>query len=197
MKRLGLIIAMALVLTVGGVYATFNYAQGDVSLVYKDLNKTIAGTGVDPVAKGTIGIDVSGFTIRVDDKGVLEHGEGNGTLVTGYKNQGTVQVTFTPAKGADATVTDEGVTLKLTISFSNNKYNGTDIFKTTGEYPATGIPLGKGTKNDVTGVFEYNVELGKYLAVNEISLPTKSDYDNFLTAYGNAQITVTVSEVKP
>lgn len=196
MKRLGLIIAMALVLTVGGVYATFNYAQDDVSLVNEDLNKTIAGTRED-TAKGTIGIDVRGFTIRVDDKGVLEHGEGNGTLVTGYQNQGTVQVTFTPAKGADATVTDEGVTLKLTISFSNNKYNGTDIFKTTGEYPATGVPLGKGTKNDVTGVFEYDVELGKYLAVNEISLPTKSDYDNFLIAYGNAKITVTVSEVKP
>lgn len=196
MKRLGLIIAMALVLTVGGVYANFNYAQGDVDTVNAYPDKTIAGTSVD-TAKGTIGIDVSGFTIRVDDKGVLEHGEGNGTLVTGYKNQGTVQVTFTPAKGADATVTDEGVTLKLTISFSNNKYNGTEIFKTIGGYEETGILLGKGNKNVDTGVFEYDVKLGKYLAVNEISLPTKSDYDNFLTAYGNAKITVTVSEVKP
>lgn len=193
MKRLGLIIAMALVLTVGGVYATFDYAQKDVNPVNATLNKTIAGNG-EGTAKGTIGIDTDGFTIRVDDKGVLEHGEGNGTLVTGYRNQGTVKVTFTPAKGADTTVTDEGVTLKLTISFSNNKYNGTDIFKTTGEYPATGVPLGKGTKNNDTGVFEYDVELGKYLAVNEISLPTMSDYDSFSTAYGNAQITITVSE---
>lgn len=196
MKRLGLIIAMALVLTVGGVYATFNYAQDNVDPVNATLTKAIAGTNTK-TAKGTIAIDATKFTIRVDDKGVLEHGEGNGTLVTGYRNQGTVQVTFTPAKGADATVTDEGVTLKLTISFSNNRYNGKDIFQTTEEYPATGVPLGKGTKNDVTGVFEYDVELGKYLAVNEISLPTMSDYDSFSTAYENAQITVTVSEVKP
>ena len=195
MKRLGLIIAMALVLTVGGVYATFNYAQDNVDPVNATLNKTIAGIGVDPIAKGTIAIDASGFTIRVDDKGVIEHGEGKGTLVTGYRNQGTVKVTFTPAKGADATVTDEGVTLKLTISFSNNKYNGTDIFKTVDYDPATGVSLGKGTKNNDTGVFEYDVELGKYLAVNEISLPTMSDYESFSIAYGNAQITVTVSEV--
>ena len=193
MKRLGLIIAMALVLTVGGVYATFNYAQNNVDSVNATLTKAIAGTNTE-TAKGTITIDASGFTIRVDDKGVLENGEGNGTLVTGYRNQGTVKVTFTPAKGADATVTDEGVTLKLTISFSNNRYNGTDIFKTVDYDPTTGVPLGKGTKNDVTGVFEYDVELGKYLAVNEISLPTMSDYDSFSTAYGNAQITITVSE---
>ena len=194
MKRLGLIIAMALVLTVGGVYATFNYAQDNVDPVNATLTKAIAGTNTE-TAKGTIAIDASGFTIRVDDKGVLENGEGNGTLVTGYRNQGTVKVTFTPAKGADETVTNEGVTLKLTISFSNNRYNGEDIFQTTGEYPATGVPLGKGTKNDVTGVFEYDVELGKYLAVNEISLPTMSDYESFSIAYGNAQITITVSEV--
>lgn len=194
MKRLGLIIAMALVLTVGGVYATFSYAQNNVDSVNATLTKAIAGTNTE-TAKGTIAIDARGFTIRVDDKGVLENGEGNGTLVTGYQNQGTVKVTFTPAKGADTTVTDEGVTLKLTISFSNNKYNGTDIFKTTVDYdPTTGVPLGKGTKNIDTGVFEYDVELGKYLAVNEISLPTMSDYDNFSIAYGNAQITVTVSE---
>lgn len=193
MKRLGLIIAMALVLTVGGVYATFNYAQDNVDPVNATLTKAIAGTNTE-TAKGTIGIDASGFTIRVDDKGVLEHGEGNGTLVTGYRNQGTVKVTFTPAKGADATVTDEGVTLKLTISFSNNKYNGTDIFKTVDYDPTTGVPLGKGTKNNDTGVFEYDVELGKYLAVNEISLPTMSDYNSFSTAYENAQITITVSE---
>lgn len=30
MKRLGAIIAIALVLTIGGVYATFEYAQGGV-----------------------------------------------------------------------------------------------------------------------------------------------------------------------
>ena len=194
MKRLGLIIAMALVLTVGGVYATFNYAQDNVDPVNATLTKAIAGTNTE-TAKGTIAIDASGFTIRVDDKGVLENGEGKGTLVTGYQNQGTVKVTFTPAKGADETVTNEGVTLKLTISFSNNRYNGKDIFQTTGEYPATGVPLGKGTKNNDTGVFEYDVELGKYLAVNEISLPTMSDYESFSIVYGNAQITVTVSEV--
>ncbi len=62
-----------------------------------------------------------------------------------------------------------------------------------------GIALGKGTKNNVTGEFEYTVDLGNYLAVNEISLPTVADYNAFETWFTNsenAKITITVSEVK-
>lgn len=193
MKRIGMIIALAFVLIVGGVYATFSYAKNDVGTVNTALNKSIAES-TTTVAKGTVAVDVDGFTVRVDDKGVLDGG--SGTLVTGYKSQGTVNLTFTPAKGADQEVVDGGVNLKMEIAFENNRYNGTDIFKTTTAYPTTGIILGKGTKNDVSGKFEYTVDLAPYLAVNEISLPTNADYNSFLTAFTNAKIKITVSEVK-
>ena len=192
MKKLGFVIMMALVLTVGGVYATFDYAQNDVKPVNATLTKTIAGADTE-TAKGTITIDVETFQLKIDDT--------TKTLKTGLTTQGSVKVTFTPAKGADASVADEGIELKLEIAFANNTYrqNGIDydVFKTTSAYD-TGVSLGKGTKNNVTGAFEYTVALGHYLAVNEIPLPTLADYNAFaqwFTNSENAKITITVSEV--
>lgn len=197
MKKLGLIILMALVLTVGGVYATFDYAHAPVASVNTPLNKGIAGTGDKPIAKGTIAIDVEGFGLTIDDT--------TETLTTGLRTQGNVTVTFTPAKGADASVADEGVNLKLEISFTNNTYkqNGVDyvVFKTKGYDETTGIVLGKGKKNEANGKFEYTVDLGQYLTIGEIPLPTLADYNAFAGWYlsseepDNAKITVTVSEV--
>lgn len=199
MKKLGLIILMALVLTVGGVYATFNYAHATVDSVTTPLNKGIAGTGDKPIPKGTISTNVEGFLLKIDDT--------TETLTTGLKTQGTVKVTFTPAKGADASVAADGVNLKLEISFTNNTYrlNGVDyeVFKTTGGYEATtGLVLGTGTKNEANGTFEYTVDLGKYLTVSEIPLPTLADYNAFAGWFlrseepGNAVVTITVSEVE-
>lgn len=191
MKKLGLIILMALVLTVGGVYATFNYAQADVQSASKTLNKGIAGTDTE-TPKGEIAINVDDFLLKIDDT--------TKTLKTGLTTQGNVKVTFTPKKGADGSVATGGVNLKLEISFTNNTYrqNGVDyeVFKTTTAYD-TGVTLGKGTKNG--DKFEYTVDLGQYLTVNEIPLPTLADYtafETFFTAAGNAVVTVTVSEVK-
>lgn len=194
MKKLGLIILMALVLTVGGVYATFNYAHADVKPTTATLNKGIAGTGDTPIAKGTITTNVEGFLLKIDDT--------TETLTTGLRTQGNVKVTFTPATGADASVAADGVNLKLEISFSNNTYrlNGVDyeVFKTTAAYNATtGVVLGTGTKNG--DKFEYTVDLGKYLTVSEIPLPTLADYNAFKTFFenpANAVVTITVSEVK-
>lgn len=188
MKRLGLIIVMALVLTIGGVYATFNYAQNDVLSATQTMDKTLAGADTE-TAKGTIAINTESFMLKIDDT--------SKSLKIGLTTQGNVKVTFTPAAGADTDVKENGVDLKLEIAFSNNTYNGTDIFKTTTAY-GTGISLGKGTKNS-TGAFDYTVNLGEYLAVNEIFLLTKSEYDAFSTFFtnaDNAKITITVSENK-
>ncbi len=189
MKRLGIIFALAFVLIVGGVYATFSYAQQDVAPANATLNKEIANSTTE-AKKGTIAIDASTFKIEVDDKGKLEGG--SGTLVTGLKTQNNVKLTFSPAQGADKDVVDNGVNLKMEIAFANNEYKGTAIFKTTSAYPTTGIALGKGTKNG--SVFEYTVDLAPYLAMNEISLPTLADYNDFKSAFDLATITITVSE---
>ena len=194
MKKLGLIILMALVLTVGGVYATFNYAQADVDFKTATLEKTLAGAATT-TPKGEIAIDVGTFLLKIDDT--------TESLKTGLRTQGHVKVTFTPAKGADGSVATGGVNLKLEISFTNNtlNLNGVDyeVFKTTTDYNATtgGVVLGTGTPNG--DKFEYTVDLSQYLTVSEIPLPTLADYNAFKTFFenpANAVVTVKVSEVK-
>ncbi len=53
MRRIGFIISLALILTIGGVYATFYYAQGNADDQSSNIGYTIAGTDVE-TKKGTI-----------------------------------------------------------------------------------------------------------------------------------------------
>lgn len=197
MKKLGLIILMALVLTVGGVYATFDYARATVdSVTTQALDKSIAGATED-TKKGTIALDVSQVMLRIDDTGSHKTGLEIGNSV--------ITVTFTPAANAEPLVVDEGINMKLEISFANNTFdlNGDhhDVFKTTTAY-GTGVTLAADSKAKKGDKFEYTVDLSKYLTVSEIPLPTLEDYNAFARWFsssevpGNAVVTVTVSEVK-
>lgn len=197
MKKLGLIILMALVLTVGGVYAAFSYARAEVdSVTTQALAKGIAEADTK-TPKGTIALG------GIDDV-LLKINDTNSNHKTGLEiGNSVITVTFTPAANAEPLVVDEGVNLKLEISFTNNKYklNGVDhdVFQTKGYDTTTGIVLGKGTKNVGSGKFEYTVDLSQYLTVNEIPLPTLSDYNAFKDFFlnsENAKVTITVSEVK-
>lgn len=181
MKKLGLIIALALIVTIGGVYATFNYAQGNADTATQEVGMVIAGKAGD-TKKGTISI-TSTFEINVDDT--------TGTLKTGYTTTGETKVKFTAATGADADVRDNGIKLKLTITISGtNSYNGTAIFAFKTAYTDGGVLLNGGEK--VKG--EISVNLADYLTVNEISLPTASEYDAYKTAFDATEISFTVSE---
>lgn len=181
MRRIGIVIILALVLTVGSVYATFSYAQGEVAQKTSSISTNVADKVVT-TEKGTITIDNS-FAISVDDT--------SGALKTSYTTSGTTKVTFTAATGADDDVKNNGIKLKLTITFGGtNKYNGTDIFTTKAAYTAGGVVLNGGNK--VLG--EITINLADYLAVSEISLPTAAEYDLYKSAFDATTITITVSE---
>ena len=66
MKKISILIVLAMILTIGGVYATWNYAQGNVDSV--DLNPVVSLTEkVVDTPKGTITVDMSGLDIAIDD----------------------------------------------------------------------------------------------------------------------------------
>ena len=72
MKKLGTIICIALMLTVGGVYATFNYAQTTATFVDKTVVPSIVGAFID-TPKGTIGLtsDYAISSIEIIIKNIL------------------------------------------------------------------------------------------------------------------------------
>lgn len=180
MKKLGTIICIALMLTVGGVYATFNYAQTTAGSVEETVGHTIEGA-VTNTAKGTIGL-VSNYAIEVVNAGNNK---------TGYSSAGTTTVTFTPAAGADADVRDNGIKLKLTIEITGTKtYNGTDIFVLKTAYTDGGVILNGG--NEVNGTI--TVDLSDYITISEITLSTYAEYVAYEEAFRNTTVKFIISE---
>lgn len=187
MKRLGAIIAIALVLTIGGVYATFSYANGGVvSLENETISKELIGMTID-TPKGTISIkDDSNFKIIVDDL--------TGNLHTGGRFEGKTTINFTPAPLAAADVRTKGIKLKLTITVngSNEYVDGAttyNLFNITG-----GALSGVILNNDAAINGDFVIDFTKYITVTEIYLSTPEKYNAYSEAFNGTTITFTISE---
>lgn len=185
MKRLGAIIAIALVLTIGGVYATFNYANGGVvSSENETISKELIGmTTTTP--KGTISIKSNNFKITVDDF--------NNNLHTAGRFENKTTINFNPAPLADADVRANGIKLKLTIAVTGNEYDdgGTTykLFNISADALA-GVTL----NNDAAINGDFEIDFAKYITVTEIYLSTPEKYTAYSEAFNGTTITFTISE---
>lgn len=182
MKKLSVLVALILCVTIGGVYATWNYAQGNVSSTtkYFDAGTTITDKVVD-TAKGTITVDTSNLKITIDDSNNDFYGE--------MTMEGTVSVTFTPNTGADETVASNGIALQYALgTTSGYTYDGNDIFDVT----TTTQTLGTGKTFTITAA-----QLENLISLNTLHLPTVEEYQAFKDALHAGAISITVSEVTP
>lgn len=187
MKKLSAIIAMATIMTVGGVYATFNYAQNPTQAATGDISPIISGA-VTESSKGEIKIN-STFVVTIDDLGVI--GGGTNSYYTGMKTEGTFKVSFTPNHGADADVRDNGIKLNMKLSFTGNKYDEKDIFVTNGLDSNNTVSLNEGNK--ILG--EYEIKLTDYFGANEeIKLSTHAEYKAYEAQLKNTKIIIEISE---
>ena len=128
MKKLSTIIALALILTIGGVYAAWHYNRGAVSLEIS-RSATMASIQSD-TSKGSISIDQTansgnGNTLKflVDDVAPQDY-------VAELVPSGSVWVKFTAAANADQAVKDNGIAMKATITVSGTQdlYGGKKVF---------------------------------------------------------------------
>ena len=186
MKRLAAIMAGALLTTVGGVYAQFTYAQGDVTEQVISAQKKLAEAKGDKTKKGTINV-TGDFLVSIDDT--------NNDLKTETAITDSLEVTFTPAlQGADADVRDHGIQLKMTIVIGGtNEYANKALFAlNTAAYTESGVLLNGGNKVKDTAV---SLKLTDYIEwKQEFSLSTMAEYNAFKTAFEGTTITVTVSD---
>lgn len=200
MKKLSLLIAMILCVTIGGVYATWTYSQGTAATrdaylddVTKITDKTVAN------AKGVISVDKTGLTITIDDA--------NDDHVAECTIDGALVVKFKPNKGADADVFKNGVTLQYKLSVENTwKYNDVLIFNVDTTAVTLGTPTKTGSGENVEFTWTISDEdLNSRIAfyTNEagtsedgaLSLTSVQLYEAFKKALHNGSICVTVSEV--
>lgn len=182
MKKISILIVLAMVLTIGGVYATWNYAQGNVDSV--DLSPVVSLTDkVVDTPKGTIAVDMSGLSIAIDDA----NNDYDAELVM----DGEVTVTFTANELAPADVQANGIKLQYTLTVTTPwEYKGTQVF--TVEADPIAINGGAAT---FTATITAD-ELMDVITLGDISLPTVSDYDAFALILEQGEITITVSEAQ-
>lgn len=179
--------AGALLTTVGGVYAQFTYAQGNVEQAEISMRKKLAEAKGGETKKGTINV-TGNFLVSIDDT--------NNDLKTETAITDSLKVSFTPAaQGADADVRDHGIRLKMTIVIGGtNEYANNALFALTDAYTEGGVLLNGGNKVKDA---EVSLNLANYIEwKQEFTLSTFAEYEAFKAAFEGTTITVTVSEAK-
>jgi len=187
MKKISLIIALALIISIGGVYATWTYTQSsDVMDVRKGtaLNLTEA-TSIGTY--GTYSINTDTLTMDIDPKAGTTH-------TTSLLINGEVVITFTPNTHAPADVKANGVDSTYTFSLSNAdwKYDGQTIVELT-HTEAHDIVWTKETDGTFTYTFDATA-LAEHIRLTEFNLDTKAKYDAYDAVLGQGQIVLAVSD---
>ena len=188
MKKISILIALILCVTIGGVYATWVYSQSDD---VADITGAKAITMTEATFTGTYGtyhVDTSELSMVVDPK------EGT-THATALRISGNLVIGFTPNTYAPVEVKEGGVPSTFAFSLSNAdwKYNNTIIMTVdTNKHDIVWTP-------DGNGAFTFTIsaaDLANYITLTEFTLDTKADYDAYDAVLTNGQIIVSISDGK-
>ena len=190
MRKLSLLIALCVCITVGGVYATWIYSEKtDVA----DQQNPIPFGLTEAQFSGSYGayhVDVSGLTMSIDPVT-------DGSHVAALKITGKIVITFTPNAYAPTEVKQGAVpttfTLGTSVDQASWKYAGTQIFTVV----TTPIQINNWGTPDASGIFTYEISaetLSQMITLGNFVLDTKADYDAFNTALGGGKIVYTISD---
>lgn len=186
MKKLSLLIALCMLVTVGGVYATWNYSQGSVDGQHEHFTDKLAIINTT-TTKGTILVDTSGLSITIDQADL----DYNARLdITGE-----VVITFTPSPGVDTDV-KAGIPLEFYLSVTDNySYKGSEIYTidTTTKVALTDVTTGSSDR--VLKAVIPASTLAGMITLNPLVLPTVEDYTSFDAALQLGNIGINVCEV--
>lgn len=180
MKKLSLLVALILCVTIGGVYATWNYAENAATSQTKYFDaSTVITDKVESLSKGTIKVDTTNLKITIDDTNDDFYGE--------LKIEGYVSVEFTPSAGASHEVANNGIKMQYVLGSTENfKYLGNDIFTVD-----TTAQVESAASKSFTIEAD---ELANLITLNTVQLPTAADYTAFKAALHSGSISITVSE---
>lgn len=177
MKKIGLLAALATIVTVGGVYATWNYVTGTTAKVEAYPQVGITGVQENKDPRGTLNL-TNNMSYIIDDT------DGNYVAELIFQS-GTCVFSYTPATGAELpthfewtfTTGDTGTFNNQAIFVDNDK-SGTITYDAGA------------TQYDLTDTVKGFVALA-----NSISLPTIQDYNTFKSALPTRNFTLVVSAV--
>ena len=156
-KSVGLLAALALCVTVGGVYATWNYQENTYKV--KANPQTVGLTDVGTLTEEKLEVTKNNLSFRIDDTD-------NDHIGDKVVSEGEITVTYTP--GA---YNQETIKITCTITIDGNHYAVTDTTLTYANYALNGRVI-----IWTISASEFNIDVGS----EKVNLPTKADYDAFV-----------------
>lgn len=189
-KLLSIFVAFALMVTVGGVYASWNYTNDNQVIETKIFNTTIA---IDEASvNGVPGV------LSLNDTDVLSYKiENDGDYHTILESNGSLIVTYTPNEGTAI----QTVNLKCDIVLTNHRLNGTtNIFNLTGGTPDPDnvIEIEKAlTASNIGGATTWTIspsDVGLVLTESFL-LDTYAEWNTFNTSLTNCTLSFIISVV--
>ena len=194
MKKLSLLLVLAMILTVSGVYAVWTFTQ---STDIMDINTTSVINMTNATSIGTYGTYEfdNQLSMTIDPKE-------NTTHTTALYVTGTLTIKFTPNAYAPTEIRDNGVNSYFSHDLTNAdwKYNGTDIMDIENEVhtiaPANSSAELKWTKqSDGSFTITFSAEdIAEHITLAEIVLDTKAKYDAYDAVLGQGQIRFHISD---
>ena len=118
-KILTLFIAFALIITVGGVYATWTYAGSNLTDIVAPNSLTITASINQAQVSGAPG------SLEITTNDLAYHIANDNSYNTVLEESGSIVVEYTPNEGSEY----QTVTLVCTITLTNTQYNSKNIFK--------------------------------------------------------------------
>jgi hypothetical protein len=200
MKKFTALMLVAICLVVGGVYATWAYAQKEIAPIGNLTATTGVQTAISAGEKGTLAIvgeNTLALSITDNKKGTETVGpEEAGDYIAELTGTGTLVIKFTPAAaGADADVLANGVKLKLTLNATSNEYKTVQVLSAAETFTSPAVnaeaatgEIGKYEKQD-DGSFTWTItgaEIAAQISLyngTELKLATKGEYDTFKAAF--------------
>lgn len=152
MKKLSLLLALMLCVTIGGVYATWSYAgTDDIADAFAEAKVTITDAELTG-ANGTYKIE-SNLVLTIDQAN--ENHEAMLVFASNNSEPIFLKVTFTPAANAPQTIKDAGVPSELYFGTTTTMQYKIDPY---GNYSASGTPTDIFSfTNESNGVFSQNI----------------------------------------
>ena len=201
MKKLSVIISLALVITIGGVFAAWNYSNGTATGITTTRALDMASI-TTTVEKGKITANSTGMTLIVDDDKSVNPQTG-----TSFKavlvGTGSINVTFTPDDSADPTVKQNGIHMIATVTIT--KAEGTTQWTADDNANTLVDILAPNTENnknviDLGTVMATEIEASKIIDAlifcggKNVILDTYAKNQDFVKAMAKYTINVTISE---
>lgn len=210
MKKVGGLIALATVVTIGGVYATWTYSNGDLDIadVTKEMVIEMDSATITGVS-GTYSV-TSNVSFSIDQAGTNDNfHKAILNIITTDNEAPYITITFTPSANADSTIKENAVdseyyfttttTMQYAMTNGNYDVNGTktNIFKFPTSSEADPVDIVWAKQDD--GTFTYTFDEAAIKAavqINDFVLDTKAEHDAFKSLL-NGNIIIYVSDGTP